>query len=199
MIQFRNQEISHERLVLDSRTELYYLGHDLTLRDCTLVVKVPERALVIARTRLIDCTIEISRVLKNFRWDSVHLKGCRFQGRFLGNVFGGRPDQPGEASLAECDFTQAHLDACRFCECDVRTLRLPSWPCFTLFDPRSRWRELSALPWPERMGPIVVEGFADEPPWSVALTYSATELAKRHRTTPEAIRDVLEKVEGVYY
>jgi hypothetical protein len=29
MIQFSNQEIKDERLVLDSKTELYYLGHDL--------------------------------------------------------------------------------------------------------------------------------------------------------------------------
>jgi hypothetical protein len=31
------------------------------------------------------------------------------------------------------------------------------------------------------------------------LTYSATAVAKRYGTTPEAIRAVLEKLDGVYY
>jgi hypothetical protein len=43
MIQFSDQEIADERLVLDSAAELYYLGHNLTLKSCTLVIKVPAR------------------------------------------------------------------------------------------------------------------------------------------------------------
>lgn len=199
MIQLSDQEIANERLVLDSATELYYLGHNLTLRNCTLVIKVPARALVMARTRLIDCTIEAKRQLKNFRWQSVVLKGCRFTGRFSGNDFGEWPSAPGAGSIEDCDFAEAHLDATRFLGCDVRTLRFPPWPCFTLFDPVPRWRELSALPWPGDIGSIVMEGCAEDPPSTVALTYSAAELAKRHGTTPEAIRVVLEKLDGVYY
>jgi hypothetical protein len=199
MIQFSDQEITHERLVLDSATELYYLGHNLTLRNCTLVVDVPARALVIARTRLIDCTIESKRQLNNFRWQSVALKGCRFKGRFSGNDFGEWPSAPGQGSIEDCDFTEAHLDETRFLGCDVRTLRFPPWPCFTLFDPQRRWRELSALPWPGNIGPITVEGFADNPPSTGALTFSAPALAKRRGTTPEAIKAVLEKLDGVSY
>jgi hypothetical protein len=199
MIQFSDQEVTGERLTLDSATELYYLGHNLTLRGCTLVLKVPARALVIARTRLIDCTIDVKRELKNFQWESAHLKGCRFKGRFSGNDFGERSHAPGEASIADCDFTEAHLDATRFLACDVSTLRFPPWPCFTIFDPVPRWRELRSLPWPGDIGPIVMEGCAEDPPSTVALTYSALGLAKRYGTTPEAIKTVLEKLDGVYY
>ncbi|MFL5349126.1 MAG: hypothetical protein ACJ8AT_30365 [Hyalangium sp.] len=199
MIQFSDQEIVNELLVLDSATEVYYLGHNLTLKNCTLVIRVPARDLVIARTQLIDCTIEVKRVLKNFQWRSVHLKGCRFKGRFSGNDFGESPSSPGEASIEGCDFTEASVDASRFLGCDVRTLRLPRWPCFTLFDPVRRWRELRALPWPGDIGDICVEGFADDPPSTVAITYSAPELAKRRGTTPEAIKAVLEKLDGVFF
>jgi hypothetical protein len=199
MIQFSDQEITNEQLILDSATELYYLGHNLTLRNSTLVIKVPARALVIARTQLIDCTIEVKRELKNFRWGSAFLKGCKFKGRFVGNDFGEQPYSPGEGGLENCDFTEAHVDASRFLACDTRTLRLPSWPCFTLFDPVRRWRELRALEWPGDIGPVVVEGFAEYPPTSVAVTYSASSLAKKSGTTPEAIKAVLEKLDGVYY
>jgi hypothetical protein len=199
MIRFSDQEISNERLILDSATELYYLGHNLTLRNCTLVIKVPARALVIARTQFINCTIEVKRELKNFQWESAHLQGCRFKGRFSGNDFGERPYARGEASIKDGDFTEAHLDATRFLACDASTLRFPPWPCFTIFDPVPRWRELSSLPWPGDIGPIAMKGCAEDPPSTVALTFSALGLAKRYGTTPEAIKAVLEKMDGVYY
>jgi hypothetical protein len=199
MIQFSDQEIANERLVLDSATELYYLGHNLTLRDCTLIIKVPARALVIARTRFIGCTIEVKRQLKNFRWQSVFLKGCSFKGSFSGNDFGEWPSAPGQGGIEDCDFSEARLDATRFLGCDVRSLRFPRWPCFTIFDPVSRWRELSAFSWPAKMGCVLVEGFAESPASTVALTFSAPDLAKRYDTTPEAIRAVLKQLDGVYY
>ncbi|MFL5346781.1 MAG: hypothetical protein ACJ8AT_18525 [Hyalangium sp.] len=199
MIQFSDREIVNEHLVLDSATEVYYLGHNLTLKNCTLVIRVSARDLVIARTRLIDCTIEVKRVLKNFQWRSVHLKGCRFKGRFSGNDFGERPSFPGEASIEDCDFTEASLNGTRFLSCDVRTLRFPRWPCFTLFDPVRRWRELRAYSWPGDIGPIRIEGFAQAPPSTVAVTYSAPELAEQYGTTPEAIRAIVEKLDGVFY
>ena len=199
MIQLSDQEIANERLILNSPTELYYLGHDLTLRKCTVVLRVPARALVIARTRFIDCTIEAKRQLTNFRWEGAHLRGCRFKGRFNGNDFGSGPDSPAKGSIEDCDFSEAHLDATRFLNCDIRTLRFPPWPCFTIFDPVRRARELRQLPWPERVGRIEVECFAQAPPSTVALTQSATDLAKRRGTTLEAIKAVLEKLDGVYY
>jgi hypothetical protein len=198
MITFRNREIANEQLVLDSRTELYYLGPALTLRNCTLVVKVPAKALVVNQVRLIDCTIEVARVLKNFAWDAVHLKGCRFKGRFFSNDFGNVRDAT-QASIVDCDFSSAHVDQCRFLHCDVRTLRFPPWPYFTLFDPARRAAELAALPWPGKKGHIIAELFAETAPSTVALTYEAADLAKFCGTTPEAIKALIEKLDGVYY
>ena len=199
MIQFSDREITIERLILDSATELYYLGHNLTLRNCTLVIKIPARALVIARTQLIDCTIEVQRELKNFRWESAFLKGCQFKGRFTGNDFGEWPSAPGQGGIENCDFSQAQLDATRFLSCDVRTLRFPPWPCFTIFDPVRRVGELRQLPWPEAIRRSEIELCAEDPPSTVALTLSAAALAKHRGTTPEAIKAVLEKMDGVYY
>jgi hypothetical protein len=198
MIKFRDQEIANEQLVLDSRAELYYLGPALTLRNCTLVVKIPAKALVVTQTRLIDCTLEVARVLKNFQWDHAHLLGCRFKGRFVGNDFGSRRGAT-EGSIVDCDFSEAHLDGTRFLDCDIRTLRFPRWPFFTLFDPVRRSGELRALPWPTEVGRLEVECLAEAPPKTMAVTYSAVDLAKRRGTTPDAIKTVLEKLDGVYY
>jgi hypothetical protein len=44
-----------------------------------------------------------------------------------------------------------------------------------------------------------MEDLAEDPPTTVALTFPAPERAKRSGTTPEAIKAVLEKLDGVHY
>ncbi|WP_224244621.1 hypothetical protein [Hyalangium gracile] len=195
---YEERVIENERLELTARDALYFLGHNLTLRRCVLVLRVPAERLHINRAHLVECTVEAQRELKNFKWSQAHLSGCRFTGRLIGNDFGSWRDTD-EGSIAECDFTSAYLDQTRFLGCDVGTLRFPSWPCFTLLDPVRRWRDLRALPWPGDIGPVVIEGYADRPPSTKAVTYSAPELAKRSGTTPEAIKVILEQLDGVSY
>src|SRR5690606_20733124 len=98
-----------------------------------------------------------------------------------------------------CDFSAARLNWTRFLGCDVRTLRFPSWPCFTILEPVRRWRELQALPWPGEYGSIFGKGFAEDPSSTVAVTHSAPELAKFCGTTPETIKALVETLDGVYY
>jgi hypothetical protein len=198
MIQFSDQDITGERMELDSKTELYYLGHHLTLRNCTIILKVPARALVVSKTRLIDCTIDARKELKGFSWDHAHLKGCRFTGTLSGCDFGRWPDEEADqiGGIEDCDFTEARLEACRFLQCDARTLKFPSWPCFTLLDPVRRKDELLAIQWPGTMR-ITVESFVEGPPETAAVTYLAPAVAKRTGTTVEAIRAVLDTLPGV--
>jgi hypothetical protein len=44
-----------------------------------------------------------------------------------------------------------------------------------------------------------IQGFAERLPETSAATYSALDTAKKYETTPEAIKAVLEKLDGVYY
>jgi hypothetical protein len=196
---YEDRVIENERLELSDKDSLYFLGHDLTLRRCTLTLRVPAKRLHVNKTRIIDCAIEVTGELKNFRWYHAHLKGSKFKGRFRGNDFGSWPDEPLEGSMEDCDFSEAHLDQTRFLGCEVSTLRFPPWPCFTILHPSRRWRELSAVPWPGKFGPVFGQSFARDPPATVALTFSSHGLAKRSGTTPEAIKAVLEKLDGVYY
>ncbi|HEX8703492.1 MAG TPA: hypothetical protein VF815_31945 [Myxococcaceae bacterium] len=197
-VNLENAELTNTRIEIGPDV-VFFLGPNLTLRNCTLVLRVAARNLLIPQARFLDCTIEAKGELKGSRWDRAQLKGCRFVGRFRGNDFGKWPFSPGEGSIEDCDFTQATLDACRFLGCDMRTIRLPSWPCFTFIDPVPRWREWSAHSWPGDIGPVVVAGFAEDPPSTAAVTYSAQALAKRYGTTPEAIKAVLEKLDGAFY
>jgi hypothetical protein len=83
----------NERLELTDKNEFYFLGPNLTLRDCTLVTKVSGRQLCLDRIGFINCSFEVKQQLTNFQdWIRVSLKGCRFKGRFSGNDFGHWPE-----------------------------------------------------------------------------------------------------------
>jgi len=199
-----DKSLDNERLELTDKGTRYSLGPSLTLRNCTLVLKVSARNLFIHQgTRLVDCSIEVTQELVNHQeWIYAQLKGCRFKGRLSGCEFGHWPDyasDSGTGSIEDCDFSEAQLDGCRFHGCDMRTIKLPRWPCFTILDPIRRSQELMGKPWPGTVGPVTISMHATEPPSTVAVTWSASVLAKECRTTPEAIMAVLETCEGVVY
>jgi hypothetical protein len=199
-----DRKIENERLELTDKDSLYFLGPNLTLRNCTVVLKVSARNLLFDQgTRFIDCTFEVKQELKNHQnWVFASLKGCRFKGRLSGCDFGHWPsysEKAGHGSIEDCDFTEARLDGCRFMGCDPRTLRFPKWPCFTILDPVGRSNELNSVPWPGRVGPIIIETLRTEPPITAALTEHALSIAKRYGTTPEELRAVIEKFDGIVY
>ncbi len=186
---------------LSDRNALYYLGPNLLLRSCTLVLKVPASRLLLPGAKFIDCSLEVKRDLKNLTWFKVHLKGCRFTGRLVSCDFGHDPypspplRQVG--GIEDCDFTAAHIHACRFVGCDPSTLRFPRWPYFTLLDPVRRIRELASS-WPRETRPwrTTLEGC---PETTAAITFSATELAKEANVSEERIRGLLEGHSDVLY
>ncbi len=196
-LNIENQEIVNERLEFKSG-DIGFLGPNLTLRQCTLVLNVAARNLILIKPRIINCTINVKKELKNFSWNHADLEGCRFTGAMLGNDFGRLPyDEEAErGSIKDCDFTGTRLDACRFVDCDLSTIKLPTWPCFTILDPGSRKSELLALQWPGTMR-ITVDSFTDAPPKTAAVTYFAPAVAKRNGTTEEALRAVLDTLPGV--
>jgi hypothetical protein len=201
---YEDKELEGERLELtDNKEGHYYLGPNLTLRRCAVVLRARSAWLHIQDTRFIDCDIEVRQELKNYQdWVHVSLRGCRFKGRLAGCDFGHWPhfaDGWEHGTIEDCDFTEARLDSCRFHGCDPSTLRLPRWPCFSLLEPIRRSRDWALLQWPGDIGPVIINHLASQPPSTVTVTYFAPALAKRSGTTPEAIKAVLEKADGVFY
>jgi len=199
-----DREIENERLELTDKDSLYFLGPNLTLRHCTIVLKVPARRLHIRAVRFIDCTFEVKQELKNHQdWIRASLKGCRFKGRLSGCDFGHWPTYPGgaweHAAIEDCDFTEARLDGCRFMGCDPRTLKFPRWPCFTILDPIRRAPELRSIKWPDLFGELVIDTLHEQPPGTSALTLFAPAEAKRFETTEEELRALVEKFDCIVY
>jgi hypothetical protein len=201
---FEDREIENERLELTDKGSLYFLGSNVTFRNCTLVLKVSGRNLIFDQgTRFIDCTFEVKQELKNHQqWVFASLKGCRFKGRLTGCDFGHWPSYSKGAEhgfIDDCDFTEARLDACRIMGSDPSTIRFPRWPCFTILDPIRRAPELRSVKWPGLFGSVIVEELHTQPAPTKALTYHAPSVAKRMETTPEEIRAGIEKFDCIVY
>ncbi|WP_309891003.1 hypothetical protein [Archangium sp.] len=201
---FENREIENERLELTDKKANYILGPNLTLKNCTLVLKVSARRLSLKQPRFIDCTFEVKQELKNYQsWLAAFLKGCRFKGALSGD-FGHWPEYSSlpwyqHGFIEDCDFSEARLDGCRFHGCDPATLRLPRWPCFTFLDPIARAPELRGVKWPGIFGDVIVDNLHTDPPSTRTLTYHAPSVAKRMETTDEELRAVIEKFDCIIY
>jgi len=199
-IHFENREIEGERLELTDKKAIYWLGPSVTLRGCTLVTNISARWLHLVSGSLIDCTIQAKSELKTLPWATMKLKGCRFKGRFGGNDFGFRTDGDERRKLGgleDCDFSEACLNGCRFFNCDMSTIRLPRWPCFTIMDPRGHAAELARREWPGQVR-ILVEGLAKNPEGTVAETWHAPTVAEKTDTTVEELRAALETAPGIF-
>jgi hypothetical protein len=202
---FKEREIENERLELTDKNSLYYLSTNLTLRNCTVVLKVPASRLIIKQATFIDCTFEVKQELKNHQsWLAASLKGCRFRGRLTGCDFGHWPEYASDpwyqhGSIEGCDFTEACLNACRFMGSEPATLGFPKWPCFTFLYPIRNAPVLRGVKWPALFGRVVVGDLHNEPPPTVAVTYHAPTIAKQMETTPEELRAVIEKFDCILY
>jgi hypothetical protein len=204
-VRFENKELEDERLELRVKDAHYFLGPHLTLRRCTVILNVSAKRLFINQARFIDCTFEVKQELKNHQdWIGASIKGCLFRGRLKGCDFGHWPEYSSApwcqfGSIEDCDFTEARLDNCRFMGCDPSTLRFPKWPCFTILDPIRRAPELRGFTWQGPLGELIRDMLPKHPPRTRALTYYAPSAARLVETTPEEIRAVIERFDGIVY
>ncbi|MBM7116601.1 hypothetical protein [Archangium primigenium] len=174
---------------------IYWLGPDLTLRDCTVVISATGRSLVPMSGQFIDCTLQA----KGVSWAPMELKGCHFKGGFSGNDFGFRADlfdREKAGGVEDCDFSEAHLNGCRFFNCDLSTIRLPLWPCFTFLDARRHAAEMARRAWPGSFD-SVIRTVSDPPEGTVASVWHAPTVARKSDTTVEALRAALAGAPGV--
>ena len=62
---YEDKHLENERLELTDKGTLYFLGRNLTLKNCTLVLKVAASNLFIRDVRFTDCIFEVKQELKN--------------------------------------------------------------------------------------------------------------------------------------
>jgi hypothetical protein len=132
-----DQTITNETILLLNSDDISYLGYNLKLVNCTLDIRASARSIVITQTELINCII-IAKKLSKFNWDRVKIENCHFKGIFLENNFGGSETfEKYPTVIKDCDFSHAKIDSTRFYDVDMKTIKLPSEPFITIFEPKT--------------------------------------------------------------
>ncbi|WP_434386784.1 hypothetical protein [Melittangium boletus] len=199
-IHYANRVLEGEHLELTDKTAICWFGPNVTLRGCTLVTNISARWLHLVSGTLSDCSIQAKSELKTLSWAAMKVRGCRFKGRFSGNDFGFREDVDERwraGGIEDCDFSEAVLNGCRFFNCDMRTIQLPRWPCFTFLDARRHATELARRAWPGSFD-SVIRTVCDPPTGTVASAWHAPTIAKKSGTTVDELRAVLETAPGLF-
>ena len=199
---FQGVHITNQHVVLYHPKWCVRVGPDAEFRDCRIDVQMSARGLILVRTRFIDCTIHFKRPLNNFPFTGAYFERCRIKGRLRGCEFGRRDDYANlpsffpEAGIVDTDLSAAKLDGCRFMNCDLSTLRLPLWPCFTVPNHEAVREQALRLPWHGRTY-IIPDCWEQEPPGTVAITEDARSICKRFGGTEAELRTVVEQIPGV--
>lgn len=164
-----------------------YLGPNLELRNCMIKIQTSSRWLTISSgVKFSWCEIMISKKTINFAWYEAVLDNCKFTGVLVSHYFGYSEDTPHPCGkIVNCSFEEAILDDCRFSRCDLHTIRLPRWPCFTVLNPSEHTAEMI------NSGSKVLMQLAEEYEYRTSETVAQTEyaiaLSKRIRLSVDVI------------
>jgi hypothetical protein len=195
MFQLSDQTIKNQEIIL-TNDQVNYLGHNLILENCRLIIRASARNLVIARTKLINCTVLVRRKLFNFGWYDAWLEGCTFEGKMIGNDFGHWTELDPEGGIVDCDFSNAMIDQCRFSNCDMNTIRLPEWPCITFLSPGMNAPQLLNIVSPVDLR-FTVEGLVAQVEKVVAVTKYAATVLKYTEGTEDDLKTILEQFDFI--
>lgn len=179
--------------------ERWTLGPDLRLEDCHVELdRCTWRTLQLDQVSLTACTVVVRGALENFAsWCRCAIQSCRFRGTLSGNTFGSWPEEHGSfGTIQQTDFSDARLQGCQFMRTPPTSLRLPSWPHFTVLDPYDRERELLNRTWPGDLA-FWAEAVLTCPEGTTALVCDATELIPEFCPDLATLRTHLEGVPGI--
>lgn len=196
MNHLQQQTLEDAELILTSKEHNYW-GPDLVLKGCRIMLQTSARALTMRNVKFLDCQFEAKKKLVNFKmWCATELQGCSFVGRFEGNDFGHWPEQHPDGSVKDCDFSGAVLDGCRFIDCDIESIKLPAWPCFTILYPHQRQAELESTAWPGELEHWF-GGLSWSPEKTAAVVGYAPELVKKYGSNEDELRNILIQLNGI--
>jgi hypothetical protein len=191
-------EIIEDRDFLLTDKESNCIGPYSELRNCRLELRTNWRALTITASKLVSCHIHAKKKLAQFNWCRSFLDTCTFVGHYYGCEFGHLPEVYWEhGGIDHCDFSEARLEGCRFTNCQMASLKLPAWPCFTVLNPARRAAKIKALDWPGKLKTVWAVCLADEPEWAVGVSDYAPHLIEKYGGSEEEFKQLLVKLGDV--
>lgn len=88
MNHLQQQTLEDAEMILTDK-EHNYLGPDLVLKGCRVILRTSAKPLTMINVKFLDCQFEAKNKLVSFNmWCAPDLQDCSFVGRFEGNDFG---------------------------------------------------------------------------------------------------------------
>jgi len=192
MKHWQKQVLKDTELILNDK-EHNYLGPNLVMENCRVVLPRSARAITIFDARFHGCSFETNKKFKSFHdWCAAELISCSFSGYYEGNDFGYWEKVSQNGKIKGCNFSAAILDGCRFFECDIDSIVFPLWPCFTILNPHRITQKLEATTWPGELEHWF-GGISLSPKNTLAIVGYAPELIKKNGSSEDELRIVLEQ------
>jgi hypothetical protein len=191
---FNKLHVREQNVVLTDEF-IWILGADAEFDHCEITCEVDDTQFIVSTSALCNCVFRAERCLSNVSWTSAKLKDTRFFGEFSGCDFGGRPDLGEKESFGlveRCDFSGATLDGCRFFNADVRSIKFPSWPCYTIVDREAAAADIGRSRLTERAQQYATISIGEPMEGEVALSLLASCEAKTLGCSEEALREFLQ-------
>lgn len=175
--------------------EVNVLGPELYVEDCNIYSDCDNGALIIAGMKMVGGKFFQDSPLTNFHFENAHFLNVKFSGTFIGCDFGDWDDSE-RSSVSHCDYSDAILDGCRFLNCDMESIKLPKWPCFTLINPSVARSAVLSRQWPSKVG-MILDIYTDNDPECVGICGDAQRLAKKNSLSIADFRQLLMTVPGM--
>lgn len=188
-----NQKLADTALTLND-PEHNVLGPNLYLESCQLHSHASTSSLVIAGVMMTDCTFKQLEPLVDFHFENAHLINTRFIGTYDGCDFGDW-DSNKRSSIKDCDFTEAKVNNSRFINCDMASIKLPSWPTFSIINPCNAHEYVIGHDWPGDLG-IDLDVITDIPEECSAIVMDAEKLASDNELSITDIYYILSNIPG---
>ncbi|AVR97155.1 pentapeptide repeat-containing protein [Pseudoduganella armeniaca] len=187
--------VTGQQLTL-SNLEVNILGPGAMLERCDVYSDCASAALVVAGLDMIEGSFtQRDRPLTEARFKRAHFSGVTFSGSFTDCDFGDW-DAPARPHVANCDFSEAKLDGCRFLHCDVDTIKFHKWPGFTLTHPAAARDFVLARQWPAKVG-MILDIYTDTDPECVAISGDGARIAKKAGISIAELCDLLQAIPGI--
>lgn len=187
---YQDCEIFGETITISKR-EATILGPNLLFSKCKIKLETNQNSLTIAACRFQDCVIEATNQIVNVRWCNAWIERCHFVGIFRGCDFGNwQPDYDKNGGIKDSDFKSAVLDGCRFFGDYIKTINLPSWPCFNIYTPKQAFQRLVQFEWPGKHSHWI-SGLDWDPEEARLLVVWAPGILKQFGGSEDELRHIL--------
>jgi hypothetical protein len=186
----KDKKIEGELLELASG-EGHILGPNLELLNCVIVCFSSQRGIAFAGVKMRGGEFIQKNRLIDMHFNRVSFQGVKFLGEYVGCDFGNWDDK--NQSVNYCDFIDSYLHNCRFINCDITNISIPTWPFFSIINPYNVKSDVTSLEFPNKLKEIL-EIYTDNDIECVAIVADARIIANDIGSTVEDVRNYLNKI-----